>query len=196
VKGVYIPRRNFILDRFRRSTYPDYQLRFFDKMSVNWPAEFHSVPEVRGLVHKLPSNHKELALIHLPASIEHLIDRTKRYAAADLANSGARKVGLWHLSVIPFTTFLNTYFLKGAMRYGKAGFISAASDSISAFYSHAKRYEHNVRHKIIGGDDGELPHLLADNKREHIPQYEKLLIEEEKRREREMEEHRDSDANL
>lgn len=196
IKGVYIPRRNFILDRFRRSTYPDYQLRFFDKESVNWPPEFHSEPEVYGEVSKLPSNRQELALIHLPASINHLMDRIKRYAAADLTNSPKKRINLVHVAVLPFATFFNTYFLKGAIRYGVAGFISAATDSIGTFYRHAKRYEHNVRHKLVGGYDGELPALLAEDKREHIPQYEQILIEEETERERAFAEKRDFDSNL
>ena len=182
IKGMYIPRRNFILDRFRRCTYPDYQLRFFRKGTVNWPPEFNSEPEVYGEISKLPSNHQELALIHLPASINHLVDRIKRYSAADLTNyvnEPNKKVTLFHLAVLPFSTFINTYFLKGSMRYGVAGFISAATESFGTFYRHAKRYEHNVRHKLVGGYDGELPALLAEDKREHIPQYEQILIEKE-----------------
>ncbi|MDE6577795.1 MAG: glycosyltransferase family 2 protein [Muribaculaceae bacterium] len=196
VKGIYIPRRNFILDRFRRSSYPDYQLRFFYRDNVNWPSEFNSEPEVNGEVSKLPSNRQELALIHLPASINHLIDRIKRYSAANLSTQGPKKVNLVHVAVLPFATFINTYFVKGAMRYGVAGFISAATDSIGTFYRHAKQYEHNVRHKLVGGADGELPHLLAEAKRESIPQYERILIDEERQREEELAEKRDSDANL
>ncbi|MDE6444200.1 MAG: glycosyltransferase family 2 protein [Muribaculaceae bacterium] len=196
VKGVYIPRRNFILDRFRRSTYPDYQLRFFHRENVNWPAEFHSEPEVYGEVTKLPSNRQELALIHIPASIDHLVNRIKRYAAADLTNAPKKRVTLAHVALLPFATFFNTYVLKGSARYGVAGFIAAATDSIGTFYRHAKRYEHNVRHNLAGGYDGELPALIAEDKREHIPQYEQMLIAEENQREREFAEKRDSDSNL
>ncbi len=31
LKGLYIPRKNYIIDRFRRSKYPDYQLHFLPK---------------------------------------------------------------------------------------------------------------------------------------------------------------------
>lgn len=168
IKGIYIPRRNFILDRFRRSSYPDYSLRFFHKDHVDWPKEFNSVPVVDGPVKKLPSNKMELALIHLPASIDQIIDRMQRHANTEIENSSGGKVNIFHVALFPLASFLRTYIVRGGFRYGLAGFISASADAFGVFYRHARRYEENVRHKIAGGHDGELPKTLADAKRESM----------------------------
>lgn len=162
IKGLFIPRRNFILDRFRRGSYPDYRMRFFEKKRVEWPAEIHSSPEIEGDVGKIPSNRHDLALIHIPASIHLMMDRLNRYSSVEVALMQGKKVNRFNIVAEPFFRFLHTFILKGSIRYGIPGFIMAVNDSIHVFYRLAKVYEHNVRHRIAGGYSGDLPEDIVE----------------------------------
>ncbi len=184
-KGLYIPRRSFILDRFRHDVYPDYNLRFFVREAVDWPAEIHSKPVVDGEVKKIPANRKDLALIQIPASIDHMIERINRYSTAEMETMKDKKVGLFHILTYPFFRFVKTYFLNGAVHYGTAGFILAFNDSVYSFYRLAKIYEFRVGHKMPGKHSREVPEEVLE---EIIAGYkaEKELIKEQEK---------DTDAN-
>ena len=164
VKGVYIPRKNYILDRFRRAAYPDYRLRFFLRDSVNWPPEFHARPIVEGDLFKIPSNRHNLALVHIPPTVEGMIERANRYTTLEAYKRPPRKITSFSLLFYPLLRFFSIYFGKAAFRCGTAGFILSANVSISEFYRLAKIYEEKVRHNIVGGDFGDLPEEVAHEK--------------------------------
>lgn len=168
VRGVSIPRRNFILNKFRSSFYPDYQLRFFMRDYVDWPPYVHSQPRVDGKVHFIPKNRKDLALIHIPPSIEGILNRTNAYTTAEVTKRKGKKVTLLNIMLEPFVRFIKGYFLKGGIRYGIAGFISSANDASYVYYRMAKLYEDSVRHEIAGGNFGELPEEVRQPRCEEI----------------------------
>lgn len=114
--GLYIPRRNYIMDRFRKATYPDYQLRFMQRDAADWPPHIHSVPEIDGPVGKIPSNRHELALIHMPPTLNTMLAKLNAYTTAenDVDDEQKEKVTLLKLMWAPTWKFINAYFLKGA----------------------------------------------------------------------------------
>jgi glycosyltransferase, group 2 family protein len=146
--GLYIPRRNYILDRFRSAKYPDYQMRFFRADVVEWPPYVHSNPKIDGTVSKIPSNKRELALIHIPHSIDVQIRRLDAYTTAEVEKDPDRKISLLGLTLKPLGQFLSSYVLKGGFRYGIPGFIAASHDAVYLFYREAKIYESQVKSKM------------------------------------------------
>ena len=53
--GLYIPRKNYVMNKFIKQTYPDPQLRFFKREGSNWPPYVHTFPSVDGATEKIPS---------------------------------------------------------------------------------------------------------------------------------------------
>lgn len=162
VKGIYIPRKNYVFDRFHRSTYPDYSMRFFARNSVDWPADIHSHPIINGEVSKIPSNRQNLALVHIPPTVEEMIDRANRYTSIEAQEMHPHKVSGIELLSRPFLKFFGEYFGKAAFRCGTAGLIASINGSVCEFYRLAKIYEYNMRHKmeewtyVDSPDDAEL----------------------------------------
>ncbi|MDE6842714.1 MAG: glycosyltransferase family 2 protein [Muribaculaceae bacterium] len=144
VKGIFIPRKNHILSRFDPSSYPDYQLRFFDKSCVNWPPTIHAVPIIKGKVLRIPPARKELALIHLPHNLTTQVTRTNTYSNAQVSRTVSRPVSLIELWGKPWVCFLKNYILKGAWTMGVAGYITARNKAYYKFLTLAKMHERHV----------------------------------------------------
>ena len=68
IRGLYIPRKNYTMNTFLPSSYPDYQLRFFIREGTEWPPYVHTFPTVQGKVSHLPKSRKDLAFRHLDDS--------------------------------------------------------------------------------------------------------------------------------
>lgn len=145
IKGLYIPRKNYLFDVWKRSSYPDYQLRFFLRDSTAWPAELHSEPEVRGTVTKIPAVQDDKAIIHKSPSISEIVERLNHYTTAELEDHEKENVTLLKLLGSPFKTFCSAYFAQGRFRYSVAGFISACNDSIYHYVRLAKLYEQQIK---------------------------------------------------
>lgn len=92
----YLPRRNMIWGRSLAHTgwWPDYNLRFFKKGHVQWPAELHSVPVTRGTVAQIPAKNS-LAIQHFNyPTVSSYIQRLDRYSTiqADEKSAATPKV--------------------------------------------------------------------------------------------------------
>lgn len=164
LKGLYIPRKNYIIDRFRKSKYPDYKLRFFAKDSVTWSPEVNAEPEIKGRVSKIPGSKRHMALVHIPRTINEMVDRVNRMSTLEMEKERGKKITFMHILGIPALRFLDSYFVKGAFRIGVAGLIISMHNSVEDFYRLAKIYENNVRHKIGEGAYGELPDSIVEEK--------------------------------
>lgn len=164
LKGLYIPRKNYIIDRFRKSKYPDYKLRFFAKDSVNWPPEINSEPLIQGKLSKIPGSKKNMALVHIPKTITEMINRMNRVSTLEMEKNRGKKVTFFHILMIPTIRFLDSFFAKGAFRTGVAGLIISVNNSVEDFYRLAKIYENNVRHKIGRGAYGQLLDSIVEEK--------------------------------
>lgn len=144
VKGIFIPRRNHILSRFDPSSYPDSQLRFFDKSCVSWPPAIHSVPVVKGEVKRIPASRKDLAFIHLPYSLYRQVERNNNYSTAEVSRSPGRSVTLLELWFKPFGKFFKSYIIKGGWTMGVAGYIAARNKAYYKFLTLSKMHERSV----------------------------------------------------
>ncbi len=140
--GLWIPRKNFFMNKFMRSTFPDYQLRFFKKSKfTGWAPVIHSSPEINGRVDKIPAK-EALSFIHLDKN--RLIDMAAKmntYTERDLARRKGKKESLAGLIFKPGFRFFKIYILKGGFRDGVAGFLFARMRAYAKFLIIAKMIE-------------------------------------------------------
>ena len=140
--GLLIPRKNFFMGRFMRCLYPDYILRFFLRDKTRWPAVIHCSPEVDGKVERIPKDRRELAFVHLAdESISARLRKTDQYSDNELPKKRRKNYGTGALVGRPLLFFLKTYFLKGAWRDGRPGFIKAVMEAFYQFVIVAKLIE-------------------------------------------------------
>lgn len=141
IKGLLIPRKNYLLHRWRKCTYPDYQLRFFSKDATVWPSEPHSRAMVKGEVECIPAGHEQMALLHMSPGISDVINRLNCYTTLELDKTDMRPVTLARVFLEPGWQFFSTYVLKGSMWHGVSGMVAASNDAIYRYVRLAKRYE-------------------------------------------------------
>lgn len=139
--ALMIPRKNYRMHRFRRSSYPDYQMRFLKKEGCHWPPVIHSHPTVIGKTEAIPANRLDLALRHKSVSLTEIMERMNRYSSADVIRKRNKKATWLKMVFEPWWFFIRVYFLEGAIRYGTAGYIAAKTDAVSRFVFLAKLYE-------------------------------------------------------
>ena len=157
--GLYIPRKNYFMNRFRRATYPDYKLRFFRKSVTSWPHDIHSTPKVKGKLRKIPANRQDLALIHIPADMEGAIERINRYSTVEAAESRGTRVTLPGLLIKPFLVFFNAYIMHGGFSYGLPGFAAATNRAFHLYARMAKIYEANAMDKFDLREEEKFPEV-------------------------------------
>lgn len=138
---IMIPRRNYYLGRWMRSSYPDYLPRFMAQNGTFWPNSIHSWPMHNGDKVKIPASRTDLALIHLAnESVFRRIEKLNHYTDQEMAR---RRVGYrrWKLLFDPTFRFFKTYILKKGFMLGREGFIRAVLDSVYRFVVLAKLEE-------------------------------------------------------
>ena len=145
--GLYIPRKNYFMERL--FDYPDYQLRFFIKEGTEWPPYVHTFPKVNGPLGHLPKERDELAFIHLADdTISMRLRKTDLYTDNEVEKRSGKRVTPVDLVVSPLWRFIRSYFFKGGISRGMAGFINAVLYSFYKFVTLAKIIEHQRRNDI------------------------------------------------
>ncbi len=139
--GLFIPRKNYVMHRFRRSSYPDAQLRFVKREGCHWPPTIHSHPKVAGKIERVPAERMELAMRHKSVSISDILERMNRYTSAEVIKRRGKRVSMAKMIFEPWWFFIKIYILGGSFRYGTAGYIVAKKDAVARFYLLAKIYE-------------------------------------------------------
>ena len=141
LNGFFVPRKNFFLNKFMHSVYPDYQLRFFKKEKfIHWPVTIHAVPKIEGAVGKIPAK-SELSFIHLDKNrVKDMVSKMNVYSERDLLRR-KKTENLFGLLLKPFFRFFKLYILKGGFRDGKAGFLYANLRAYAKFLFIAKSIE-------------------------------------------------------
>lgn len=148
--GLRIPRKNLFMGRFMHGYYPDPNLRFFRRDVTIWPSIIHTQPKVTGIVEKLPSKRKELAIVHLAdESIIQRIEKINRYTEYEIDKRSSKHYGVGAFFHRPFTRFLKCYLLKGGFRDGVPGLIYALLESVYQVIMLSKIYER--RHSKTSG---------------------------------------------
>ncbi len=153
--GLFVARKNHMFGLFVRSSYPDYQLRFFRKSLVDWPASIHAVPKVDGRVGRIPKRLHDLAFIHLADDPENkYVSKLNNYSDNEAVRRQGKRVGLLKLMFSPFFRFFKSYVIKGGFRLGKFGFIMSCNDAFYKFLVLAKMVERDEK-KIMYDDRGD-----------------------------------------
>ena len=147
--GLYIPRRNFFMNREMYSGYPDKVLRFFRRDKCRWPATIHAIPEISGRVESIPAKRKELAFIHLDNGTVHSrAEKHLRYSDYEAARKARRRKHpaadlLWR----PGFIFLRKYLLKGAWRDGLPGLVLSVQGACNEALICCKLVERRIEQK-------------------------------------------------
>ena len=140
--AFFIPRKNYFMNRFMRSAFPDYQLRFFKKNAFKgWPETIHSCPEIEGNIRKVPKR-KSLAIIHIEDNrIGTRISKINRYTDRELEKRKDKRASITGLLFQPFYRFIVAYLIKGGICDGKEGLIHAIMQACYKFVIIAKIME-------------------------------------------------------
>ncbi len=82
----FIPRQNIIFGQAIQHTgwWPDYQLRFFKKGTVQWTDKVHTHPEATGEVIHLPADSKTAIIHHNYQTVSQFIDRLNTYTELEV----------------------------------------------------------------------------------------------------------------
>ena len=147
--GLYIPRKNYIMGCFMKSSYPDYQLRFFKREGTMWPPYVHTFPKVDGPTEKIPKGNQELAMIHLDNTTFERIKKLNEYTENEVEKRSNKHVSFMKMVCEPAFCFFKAYILKGGIRYGKIGLIQATHKAIYRFIVLQKILESQNKQKIL-----------------------------------------------
>ena len=144
--GIAIPRKNYFMNRFMHSAYPDHIIRFFRQDKTYWPPIIHCSPTIEGRIEKIPAKRKELAFIHLANdTIDDIIQKTDNYISYELPRRRHKRYGIGALLGRPLFRFFKSYLLKGGFRDGIHGLIYAGFKGIYQFELVAKHIEKNKK---------------------------------------------------
>lgn len=145
-RGLFIPRRNFMMGTELKNRYPDFQLRFFTRDGSIWNGGYDEIPSVAGQVDRIPATRHDLALIRLPESLAHYFGRlelsAKQFPESD------RPVTFWSIMSATMGVFLSEFIVRGKFLYGASGYIDSVRKSMNQFYSLARRHENKVMARI------------------------------------------------
>lgn len=139
--GLYIPRKNYQFGQFLRSSYPDYQLRFFVREGTEWPPYVHTFPSVRGRLEHIPKNRTDLALIHRPSPMRRIMEKANDYSDNEVEKRRGQRVTALSLFFSPLFHFVKSYIVGGGFLNGKAGYISACNNAWYKFATLVKILE-------------------------------------------------------
>ena len=143
---VRIPRKNLIFGEWIQHSrwWPDYNIRFFKKGSVEWQNEIHSVPITTGNGLNLDSEEKLAIEHHHYNTIDEYFERALRYStqqAKDLENSGY-KFDSKDLISKPLGEFISRFFAGEGYKDGLHGLILAFLQMFSVMLIYLKVWQH------------------------------------------------------
>lgn len=130
-----IPRKNIIFGKWVKHSrwWPDYNIRFFKKGSVEWNEIIHGVPLTHGRGIDLDEKENLAIIHHHYQSIEQFIERMNRYSSVQaqlLANDN--KTFDWkNLLSKPASEFMSRYFAGSGYKDGMRGLALAILQAIS-----------------------------------------------------------------
>ena len=153
-KGIIIPRKNYVFDRMRENTYPDYQLRFFHRADTTWTSNVEADPKINGKVRKIPAPKGDLALIKLPRSLASLLNILNHRSTAHSETIKGRKITTWRMIHVPVAKFLKEYLLKGKIRYGTQGYVTSVNKALHLYCAMAKAHEDKTMKSFYERIDG------------------------------------------
>ena len=140
-RAIMIPIKNYFLGRWMHAYYPDYILRFFNRVGASWPYEIHSRPTHQGPKVYIPASRTDLAYIHLSnESVGQTFSKMNTYTDREKSRRAASYSPVKLIYDPPYR-FFKSYVLKGGFRDGWPGFIHAVHDAVYRFSILAKIQE-------------------------------------------------------
>lgn len=140
-RAIMIPIKNYFMGRWMHAYYPDYILRFFNRVGASWPYEIHSRPTHQGPKVYIPASRTDLAYIHLSnESVGQTFSKMNTYTDREKSRRAASYSPVKLIYDPPYR-FFKSYVLKGGFRDGWPGFIHAVHDAVYRFSILAKIQE-------------------------------------------------------
>lgn len=142
---VRIPRKNLVFDQWLQHSrwWPDYNIRFFKKGSVEWQDEIHSVPITTGNGINLEMEEKYAIEHHHYKTIDEYFVRSLRYSnqqAKELIASGY-KFDPVDLITKPISEFISRFFAGEGYKDGLHGLVVALLQFFSIMLVYLKVWE-------------------------------------------------------
>lgn len=145
-RGLWIPRRNRVLNQLHRERGHDYQLRFFAKQGTTWPPIIHVMPHVSGRVERVDASERGVELIHLAENyVGDIVEKINRYTEGELEKKKDKRWGVGELLWRPWWRFFKSYVMSRGFLNGTPGFIGSALDGFYQFVLVAKIIERRLR---------------------------------------------------
>ncbi len=142
-----LPRKNIVFGKWLEHSrwWPDYNIRFFKKGSVEWSEIIHSVPTTTGKGADLLAEEKYAIVHYHYESVEQYVERLNRYTtnhAKNLKKEGKKFV--WRdLVTKPSNEFLSRYFFGEGYRDGVHGLAIATLQSFSEAVLYLKLWQYS-----------------------------------------------------
>ena len=144
--GLFIPRRNYLMNKEDTNNYPDFQLRFFHRGGTVWNDDEAELPSVYGRTDRVPSNNRRIALIHVPGSINDAIGHLEKHCPD--GDIKPRRIPLIEILATTMGTFVKEYIIKGKFKYGTIGYIDAVNTTMKDYFRLAKSHEKHAVSEI------------------------------------------------
>ncbi len=154
-QGLYIPRRNRIMNQLERGRLRDHQLRFFIREGTTWPPFVHTFPQVNGRVERMKDGTDETILVHLDENYMHdRIEKLNRYSDNEVEKQAGRHYGVAALFYRPLWRFFKSYVMDQGYKNGVAGLINSMNVGLYQFLIVAKIIEKRITApETAGGKD-------------------------------------------
>ncbi len=152
-----MPRKNMIFGKWIQHSrwWPDYQIRFFDKKAVFWPARLHAQPETTGTGYTIePVEQKALLHFNYDSRSDYLT-KMMRYAQAEagelVATTKIYTIGIAISEALQ--EFISRFFAEKGYRDGMHGLVLALLQMMYKFlvyfyYWELKNYTHNTDKEV------------------------------------------------
>lgn len=147
-EGIFVPRKNYFMNKFLPSSYPDYQLRFVKRDKCYWPETIHSRPKIDGKVVRVPAHKKNMAMVHLNKDLATTFVQLNEYTDNEVSRRKGKHVSFFNLLFEPTFHFFKYYVLKGGLFYGKIGFIHACKFAYYKYVVLSKLLEYEINRKM------------------------------------------------
>lgn len=153
---VRIPRKNMIFGQWIKHSrwWPDLNIRFFKKGSVEWQNEIHSIPVTYGTGINLPQE-EEFAIIHYHyKSIDEFLERAIRYSkqqAKELVKADY-KFEPSDLITKPISEFISRFFAGEGYKDGLHGLVLAFLQSFAVMLIYLRVWQEKEHKPIHVGE--------------------------------------------
>ena len=142
-----IPRKNIVFNKWLKYSrwWPDYNIRFFKKGSVEWSEMIHSVPITTGRGADVDEREDNAIIHHHYDSISQYLERLNRYTNAQSAErvKKGEKFSWKDLLIKPSNEFLSRYFLGQGYKDGAHGLALSLLQGFSELIVFLKIWEIN-----------------------------------------------------